>query len=218
MAVDRDALVSGPLGGFADPVEQIVAPEVGGYVHGLPRSQPQLEEARALLKAAGLGSGFAVTLDYTPEKYRAMQGVAEALQGQLARIGVVVALRPSPVAEFLGRLDGHTSRFFLEGWLTFRDAALSYAQLLHTPSDVVGKYNSSGYSDADLDRWIDLAESEAAGDDRDVHLRAIAERVLRDWPMIPLYRQRDLCAWSAEIAFTPHPDRSLPAAEFEWSR
>ena len=217
LAVDRAALVSGPLGGFGAVLDQMVAPEVFGFHESLPAPPFDLGEAKRLLREAGHESGFDVDLDYMPGKYLAIDAVVASIASNLAQLGVRIRPQPWAPAAFLERIEKKESAFYLMGWIgNSGDAGLTYDYLLHTPGHGYGLHNGGGYSNPEVDRLLNLAAGSLRPEARRPLLRKVAETVLRDVPVIPLYRQTDLYLLAKDLEFTPRLDRRIRAARMRW--
>jgi peptide/nickel transport system substrate-binding protein len=216
LAIDRERLVREPLGGHGEVIDQILAPEVFGYASDLPRLPYDPAESRRLLANAGFGGGFDVALDFPSGRYRSIDAVARAVASDLAAIGVRVIERPAPSAAFFERMDARRSDFFLMGWMSSGDAPLSYDYLLHRREAGQGVDNYSNYADAEFDRLLEQTELEPSAAQRGARIHALAERVLRDLPLVPLYRQFDLYAMRAGLDFRPRPDRRIRGVELGW--
>ncbi|HEY8141287.1 MAG TPA: ABC transporter substrate-binding protein, partial [Kofleriaceae bacterium] len=216
LALDRRALVAGPLGGLAEPLDQPLAPEVFGYVADLPPLGHDLDQARRLLAEAGHGDGFETTLDYVPGKYRDVDRVIEAVVADLALVGVRVRPRPSTYPQYLERLDRGDTPLYLRGWSTSVSAAQTYDYLLRSPADGLGSANAGGYSSPELDALLGAAAREPDDGKRLVQLRRAAEVIRRDMPLVPLYRQFNLYAGNARLRFEPRLDRTIRGAELGW--
>lgn len=216
LAVDREALVRGPLRRLAATVDQVVGPEVFGFHDALRPVPHDPERARALLAEAGWTDGFAVDLDYPIGKYRGAELVAAELVRQLAPVGIRLRPRPQAPEEFFGRLGRRDTSLYLLGWIgTSGDAGPSYEYLLRTTRGGFGHDNAGGYSNPELDRLVEQARHLGPAD-RLPLLRRVAEIVYHDKPVIPLYRAADVYALDRRLEFTPRLDRRLLAAEIRW--
>jgi peptide/nickel transport system substrate-binding protein len=217
LSVDRQALVHGPLGGFAEVIDQIVPPEVFGYDRTVPSRAHDPETARRLLREAGYPDGFEVDLDYVPGRYRASDQVVSAVSKDLGQVGIRCRLRPDTAQAYLDRLHRHQTALYLIGMIgQTGDAAWSYGWLLHTPARGYGGINGGAYSDEWLDRLIEDASVPLSPRQRQRLHFAAAHRVYEQVPVIPLYRQTDLYAVTRDLAFEPRLDRRLEAAALRW--
>jgi peptide/nickel transport system substrate-binding protein len=218
LAIDRRQLVSGPLGGFAEVLDQPLAPEAFGYGAGLPEIAYDPVEARRLLAEAGFPRGFATALDFVPGKYRDVERVVESIVADLGRVGIRVTPRPATYPEWLARLERRDSPLYLRGWSTSASAAQTYDYLLRTPASGYGSANAGGYSNPELDAVLDATSRESFDAKRLAGLQSAAEIIRRDLPVVPLYRQVNLYAVRAGLAFEPRLDRTIRGAELAWRR
>jgi len=213
MAIDRDGLVRGPLGGLAEVLDQPLAPEVFGFAAGLPPLVFDQDGARRLLDEAGWASGFSTALDFVPGKYRDVDRAIEAIVADLGRVGVRVTPRPSPYPAYLERLDRRDTPFYLRGWSTSVSAGQTYDYLLRTPNGAYGGSNAGGYSNPAFDGLLEAAAREGDDGKRLLQLQRAGEMIRRDLPLVPLYRQFNLYAARAGLGFEPRLDRTVRGAE-----
>lgn len=219
LALDRERIVRGPLGGFAEVVDQIASPqELGGQREDVAPFRRDLAAARRLLAAAGWPAGFAVPFDYMPAKYRAMPEVAAELSGQLAEVGVRLVPRPGDAREVLGRIEARATAMYLLGWISDTgDGRVSYEYLLHSPLGAYGLNNGSGYSNPEVDRLIEESSGRMLPSERRALFARLAQIVHEEVPVVPLYRQSDLYAARRGLHFQPRLDRRIRLADLRWA-
>jgi peptide/nickel transport system substrate-binding protein len=217
LAVDRAALVSGPLGGFGAAASQLVTADVMGFDPDVRPSPFDPERARRLLAEAGYPHGFATQLDYIRGKYRGMDAIIGMLVTQLGAVGIQLEPRPQSVPEFVRRLTTMDTPFFLAGVLNDTgDAGGSYQYLLHTPDDGLGWLNGGDYSDETVDVALREAARLERADERARALARVAQRVATEVPVIPLVVAADLYAFRSGLEFRPEPSRRIRAASVQW--
>jgi ABC-type transport system substrate-binding protein len=85
--VNRQELSQALLFGYGQPARSVVAPSIIGYADTWHYSYDPAR-ARRLLSEAGYPNGFDVTIATPDGRYPMDKEIAEAIQGQLARIGV----------------------------------------------------------------------------------------------------------------------------------
>lgn len=85
LAVDVDGIVAGLLGGSGQRLATLLDPTSLGNDPSLAPYGYDPDQARQLLTEAGLGDGFATTLELTTSD---SQVIAEAIAGQLAEVGI----------------------------------------------------------------------------------------------------------------------------------
>jgi peptide/nickel transport system substrate-binding protein len=217
LAIDRRALVSGPLGGFAEVVDQIASPQEMGQAPDLPERRYDPQESLRLLAAAGHPQGLDVDLEYMPQKYRAMEAVASAIAADLLQVGIRVTPRPRAGPELLGRIERHETALYILGWISDSgDGRLSYEYLLHSPGPTYGLDNGGAYSNPEVDSLIERASSRLSVGERREILDRLARIVYDEVPVVPLYRQANLYAVSRSLVYRPRLDRRMRAFEMAW--
>jgi peptide/nickel transport system substrate-binding protein len=188
-AVDVDTIVAKVLRAQATPIGSHVSPLVDGYVAELDKRLPyDPAAARALLREAGYGGGFGVTLDCVNVAYRA--AVCQAIAGMLAQIGIRVTFQPSPTSQFFPKLTQATSSFFEFGWSPATDPwPLLNAIVRSYGEGGLGGFNGGRYSNPKLDAIIDAIRIEPDIGRRRQMVGDALRIVHRDLPLIPLYRR-----------------------------
>ncbi|MEJ1154901.1 ABC transporter substrate-binding protein [Microbacterium marmarense] len=117
-AINRDELVSAVLDGRAVPNDQIVAPNVTGYVDGSEGPAYDPAAAEALLAEAGY-DGTAIALEYATDGRIPMSSeVAQAIGGYLEAVGITVELVGMDQASLSNRIYGTVDMdgIFLNTW------------------------------------------------------------------------------------------------------
>lgn len=92
-AIDKTAIVRNTLGGHGKPLATSVIPEAFGFNPELRPYAFDPERARRLLAEAGYANGFDVGYDTTIGRYPQDKEIAEVVAGQLAKVGVRVAVK-----------------------------------------------------------------------------------------------------------------------------
>lgn len=212
-ALDRAGLVRRVLGGQGELIDQIVTPEIFGYVADLEPITYDPESSRRLLREAGYPDGIALTLSFPEARYQSIEAVARAVATDLEAVGIHATLlpegpgsiaHPAPVAEA-----------FLMGWITSHSALSSYGQLFHTPGGMWGAMNLMRHSDPEVDAALAVA-ARAPVEEQRLQLLAVGRRLRETLPVVPLYRQVDLYGVAAGLAFAPRPQRQILGRELRW--
>jgi len=129
-AIDRDAICEAVLVGLCDVSVQ---PFPDGYFAAHPDLPSDVyaydpERSRELLVQAGLPDGFAFSL-MVPAGLTTYIQIAEAMQAQLAEVGIEMALEPMDPAEMADRMYGRKEADAILGGLTgSADPSLYFAQ------------------------------------------------------------------------------------------
>jgi len=121
-AVDKDAIIKHVLEGYGIPVASPLNPSHFGYDPNLKPYPYAPEKAKALLKEAGYGDGFSITLNATSGHYVKDKEIVEAIAGQLGKVGINVKVQLHEYGSFMKKLYSPEGAgpMYLMGWaLTF---------------------------------------------------------------------------------------------------
>ncbi|MDH6237677.1 ABC transporter substrate-binding protein [Cryobacterium sp. CG_9.6] len=195
MSVDREALVSSVFNDWYEPACSPVSPAspfTSNASEACPAYDP--EGAKALLAAAGVEQPYAIDMlvSNNPDTLR----FAQALQASVADGGFELTISP---VEYSTLLDVQTRGDFdaLQlGWSGRVDPHGNMFNFLSTG----GSNNYSGYSNANVDTLLTDASATTDVSDRAALYGEAVAQVQDDNPVVYLYRQRSLTAYSTSIA------------------
>lgn len=208
MAIDKKAIIR-VINGRGAPANQVLPPEMPGYdkdYKGYPYDPAQ---AKKLLAEAGHPNGFetelyAMNADPNPR-------IAQAIQAQLASIGVKVTLRVLAQAQVIAiaGTPGKAPMVWSGGlaWVDdFPDPSDFYGPILGSGSAVKGGWNWAFYKNPKLDKMAADADAMFHKDQRDARLalwRKIFRGVMHDAPWVPVFNQVDYTLHSKNVAGNP---------------
>ncbi len=113
-AIDKDQLIKVVLRGEAVPMSSPFPKGVaGGYVDGLPQYAYDPEKAKALLAQAGYPDGFSFNFKAPDGRYLQDKAVAEAITGQLAKVGIKAELETVEWSTYVQGIVGRKYELFL---------------------------------------------------------------------------------------------------------
>ena len=211
LALDRPRLARETLQGFATPTGELADEDTRGPATA-PAPAPDLAAARRLLAAAGHPAGFEAPLEYTEGRLRDAQAVVQAVARDLAPLGVRVVPRPQP--DLLERLQRGQAQFYLSRVVLDGPSAGSYYDLfLHTRAGPHGLFNSTGWSEPEVDGLIEAAERELKPERRAPILARLAELVRRDAPLVPLAVLSEVHGADRRLRLEQRRDRRVLVAE-----
>ena len=197
-AIDTDAIIQKVLRGQGTSTGSFVSKLVDGYDPALDRRLPfDPAKARALLKEAGYGDGFGVTLDCVAITWRA--AACQAIAGMLAQVNVKVTFVSAPAAQFFPKLTGATSSFFEFGWTPTSDPWTMLNAIVRSHGDGTGTFNGGRYSNPKLDAIVDAIRVEPDLAKRRQLSRDALAIMADDLPLIPLYRRTLAWAMRADV-------------------
>jgi ABC-type transport system substrate-binding protein len=164
-AVNKDEIAEFIFGGAVRPSDAAIAPNIFGYAPVGPYEYDP-ERARALLAEAGFPNGFSTTLYSPTGRYLQDIQTTEAIQSQLAEVGIdasIETLEWSSYLELTRQPAGeNTVPMAMLGWGTVTgDADYGLFALFHTSEHVPAGSNRSFYSNALVDQLLDDARSTA---------------------------------------------------------
>jgi peptide/nickel transport system substrate-binding protein len=188
-AIDVDTIVAKVLRGQAKPTGSHLSSLVDGYVPDLEKRMPyDPAAARALLKDAGYGDGFGVTLDCVNVAYRA--AVCQAIAGMLAQVGIRVAFQPFPTSTFFPKLTQANTSFFEFGWTPTTDAWGTLNAIVRSFAEGgPGAFNGGRYANPDIDALVDAIRVEPDLTKRRRMVGDVLRMLHVDLPLLPLYRR-----------------------------
>jgi peptide/nickel transport system substrate-binding protein len=181
-------IVGKVMEGHALPADQILAPFMFGY-HPTVRG-PLYDPSRAkrLLAEAGYPNGFEIVLDVPTDRYVNDKEVGLALVGMLQRVGIRATLNGMPRAIFFPKLRNFETTLEMSGWLTLV-SSINYTALLgcSDPKTGYGRANYGRYCNAEMNRLIDVMNTEMDSQKRLGAFYKAAELNRQDVGKIPLY-------------------------------
>jgi len=192
LAMNREGMNQSLLNGFGRIASQIGVAGITGNVDDAQPDPFDLAAAKALMQEAGYPNGFATTLTCTNNRYVADAQVCQAVGQLLARIGIRVDVQAIPANVYFGRIrpGNNPSPLFLGAWSnTMGDANYTLAAVYHTRDTErkLGASNRAGWSDAETDRDIEAAITEADPAKRVALLQSAGRRAIDARVLIPLF-------------------------------
>jgi peptide/nickel transport system substrate-binding protein len=223
LALDREALMRAVLGGNARLATGLLAPEHWAYAP-LPQRRPDLARARRLLDRAGWpdpdGDGPAprFRIVYKASNVPIRRRLAEAIQAQLAAVGIAVDVRTYEWGTLYADLRAGRFELAAMSWVGVADPDL-YFLTLHSSMAPPAGLNRGRFASPAMDRLT--ARGRAATDvaaRRRIYAR-VQRRAAHDLPIIPLWwEDRVVVRTTRLLGFeaTPSGDlRSLARARLE---
>jgi len=185
-AIDRDALVQGPMQGSAKAALYQVLSEVP---QPAPPGDPAVHDpdrARALLAEAGYGDGLAFTMTINPVRPGPFsEDIAVLMKAQLAEVGIDMSIEVmASSADFQTKLQEGA----LQAWLSSQTPGISDPQfawlLVHHSAKAFE--NAHGYNNPRIDELIDLMAFTQYGPERDAMVLEAHQILIDEVPWVPL--------------------------------
>jgi len=120
--VDKDAIIKSVLEGNGSPLGGPLTPVMFGYDAQVKPYPYDPERAKRLLADAGHAQGLALTLNSPNGRYIKDKEVAEAISGQLQKIGVKAPVVTHEWGGYVGKWPEGLSPMYMLGWAATWDA------------------------------------------------------------------------------------------------
>ena len=194
MSIDREALVRTVWRNVYKPACGPIAkasPLSSDATEACPKHDPAA--AKKLLADAGVPTPVKVSLMIIndPDARR----LGEAIKSMAAEGGFDITLNPTEFASSLDIQDTGRYQMFRIGWSGRIDADGNVSNFFTTR----GSQNATGYSNPDVDKWLDEARSiQDVSKRRDLYGKVITQ-IQKDNPIIYLYRTANLIGLSNKV-------------------
>lgn len=218
LAVDVDSIIANLLGGSATPMSQTLSDLDFGYNPNLKPYGYNPERAKTLLREAGYGDGFKLTLAAPTGRYMMDKEVAEAIKSQLETIGIQVELKLPEWGVYVDQIMSRKvdADMWLIGWgNSLFDAEGTLYTWFHTGQRFF-YYDVASERGQGVDALLDRARTnmDAAQRERDYH-QALA-MIHDDIPWLLLHQQQDLYGVSKRVNWTPRSDEAIILYDASW--
>lgn len=204
MAVDKQMLIDAFLSGYGKPIDTLQGQLSFGYDPDLKGYPFDPEQAKKLLKEAGIKPGAVVTINYRANKATFAE-ISQAMTAFLQNIGLTAKIKPIENNVYLTEIvpKGKTDELFQFGWggWTFdfdNTAYLAY----HTGE----RWNPYGTSEK-MDELLEKQRQSVNQDERLKILREVGRLAHEEAYHLPLYNEMTVYAVSKKVEnFIPAPD------------
>ena len=189
-AVNKERLIK-LMNGRAVVANGVFPPTLPQFNPDLKAPDYDLEKSKALLAEAGLPDGFRTDMYYYQEETR--QKLAEAIQSDLAAVGIKVTLRPVQREVFANEAGiAHKYPFMIAEWYQdYPDPSNYLDVLLHSRQvRAQASNNFARYKNPKVDAVIDEARAEADPQKRTELYREAEEIAMADVPWVPLHHEK----------------------------
>jgi peptide/nickel transport system substrate-binding protein len=221
LALDRDALVRFVLGGGARIASGLLAPEHWAYAPA-PVLRHDPARARRLLDRAGFpdpdGPGplprFRLVYKTTTDPGR--RRLAEAIQAELAAVGIAIELRTYEWGTLYADVRRGNFQLCALAWVGVGDPDIYYLAFHSTMRPPVG-YNRGAYASAVMDRLTARGRRTLEATARRAVYARIQERAAHDLPIVPLWWEDRVTVQSRRLrGFEPSPAGDLHGLATAW--
>ncbi|MDN7247461.1 ABC transporter substrate-binding protein [Planococcus shenhongbingii] len=210
-AIDKQALVDAFFEGRGEVAKNPMPPVISGYNEDIEDYDYNPEKAKQLLAEAGLPDGFEMELYAMPVPRPYMpdgQKVAEAIQKNLADVGVTAKIVSFEWATYLEKAANGEADAFLLGWTGDNGDADNFLYVL-LDQDNIGSNNYTYYKNQELHDILIEAQTEVDEDKRNELYKQAQVIIHEDAPWVPLAHSTPLLAGGKNVVdFKAHPTGS----------
>ena len=215
-AVNKEEIAEFVLGGAVRPSDAAIAPGIFGYTPvGAYEYDP--ERARELLAEAGFEDGLSTTLYSPTGRYLQDIQITEAIQSQLAEVGIDATIETLEWSAYLSLTREPAGEnevpVALLGWGTVTgDADYGLYALFHTSQHVPDGSNRAFYSNPEVDALLDEARTNPDPAAREAIYAEALQIIRDDAPWIFLHSETQLVAVADEVqGLVIHPTERVLA-------
>jgi peptide/nickel transport system substrate-binding protein len=206
--VDKETLIKYVHDGNGEALGSPLTPLHFGYDSSVKPYPYDPMKAKALLKDAGYASGLTVTLNSPSGRYPKDKEVAEAIAGQLAKVGITVKVQPHEWASYMKMMFSPEGAgpLYMVGWAGNLDADQILYGTLHCGAVF------SRWCNKEFDRYLDHGRATLDQKERERLYSAAAQLVHEEAPWLFLYHGVDFYGVSNRVVNwkpTPHLQRVL---------
>jgi peptide/nickel transport system substrate-binding protein len=175
------------------PGNQWVSPRSPYYQTRFPVPKRDVAKAKELLKAAGVTAPL--TVDFMVTNNPETRQVAEIIQAMAGEAGFDIKIRVTEFATSLKEAEKGAFQAFLIGWSGRVDPDGN----LYIFHKTKAPQNNSGFSNPDVDKWLDEARTKSTLAERKAVYEKVAEKVLSEGGIVYLYHRLMIIAHSARL-------------------
>ncbi len=193
IAIDRKALTEVVFNGEFLPGNQWVSPLSPYYQEKLPVPKRDVAKAKALLAAAGVKTPLAI--DFMVPNNPETRQVAEVIQAMANEAGFDMRIRVTEFATSLKEAEQGRYQAYMLAWSGRVDPD-GNAYIFHKTK---APQNYGGFSDPEVDAWLDEARTKDALADRKAIYAKVAEKVIGQGSIVYLYHRLMIIAHTERV-------------------
>jgi peptide/nickel transport system substrate-binding protein len=193
LSLDREAITKVAFDGEFLPGNQWVSPRSPYYQTRFPVPKRDIAKAKELLKAAGVTAPL--TVDFMVTNNPETRQVAEIIQAMAGEAGFDIKIRVTEFATSLKEAEKGAFQAFLIGWSGRVDPDGN----LYIFHKTKAPQNNSGFSNPDVDKWLDEARTKSTLAERKAVYEKMAEKVLSEGAIVYLYHRLMIIAHTGKL-------------------
>ncbi|MDI7247668.1 MAG: ABC transporter substrate-binding protein [Bacillota bacterium] len=213
-AINKPAIIKAFFAGLAEVAKNPMPPSLWGYNDKVKDYEYDPAKAKSLLAEAGYPNGFETTLWAMPVPRPYMpqpQKIAEAIQADLAAVGIKVKIVSYDWATYLDKIAYGEHDMCLIGWIGDNGDPDNFIYVLFAGSNAVpGRAsNYSFYKNDKVDEMLVKAQTVSDQATRTKLYEDVQQLIHDDCPWVPLVHSTPpLSAKKEVMGYIPHPTGS----------
>src|SRR5215211_2654166 len=192
-AIDREALTQVVFNGEFVPGNQWVNPEHPYFQKAFPVPKRDVAKAKALLKEAGVATPL--TLDLMVPQNPETRQTAEVIQAMAADAGFDMKIRVVEFATSLKEAEEGRYQAYMLNWSGRPDPDGN----IYIFAKSKAPQNYGGYSDPQVDAWLDEARTKSDPAERKAIYEKVAGKFLKEGSLIYLFHRKWFIAHTAKL-------------------
>lgn len=212
MAIDKELIVEGLLGGFDTPVDQMLTPAHFGWVEGIEGPPYDPEAASALLEEVGEPADRTFSFATSPVFD---QRIVQAIQQMLTEVGLNVEIEMTDMSTYLAKVQGDPQDgpdlSFGRWSCACQDADGVLYPLLHSSS------SWSAVDQEEFDKPLEAGRQTLDEEERIEAYTTVHELVAERVPLVPLYQAAIIYGADSRLEWEPTPNESMFINRMGWS-
>lgn len=221
-AINRSALAERAMEGGASPAGQIAAIGFAGHDPAIAVPAYDPPRARQLLTEAGYPQGFNLTIHCTQDRFAGDARSCQAIAQMLTVVGIRTSIEALPMPIYLRRsatmvpggvpeLSAHLAMFGPSSGL----ASEALTSLVRTPNAARahGGWNRTRYSNPEMDRLLDVADSTFDEAERETATRRAVRFAVDEHALLPVFFMRSTWGVRRPLRLTARGDQYTMATD-----
>jgi peptide/nickel transport system substrate-binding protein len=193
LSLDREAITKVAFNGEFLPGNQWVSPKNPYYQGEFPVPKRDVAKAKELLKAAGVTTPL--TVDFMVPNNPETRQVAEIVQAMAGEAGFDIKIRVTEFATSLKEAEEGRYQAYMLAWSGRVDPD-GNVYIFHKTK---APQNYGGYSNPDVDKWLDEARTRGSLAERKAVYEKVAEKLLSEGSIVYLYHRLMIIAHTAKL-------------------
>jgi peptide/nickel transport system substrate-binding protein len=193
LSLDRQAVNQVVFNGEYVVGNQWISPENPYYQQKFPVPQRDVAKAKQLISEAGVKTPISV--DFMVPQNPETRQAAEVMQAMAAEAGFDLKIRVVEFATSLKEAEDGRYQAYMLNWSGRPDPDGNLYIFIKTK----GPQNYPGYSDPQVDTWLDEARTKSDFNERKAIYEKIAGKLLTENPILYLYHRKWLIAHTAKL-------------------